>query len=200
MDVKLQNAYSQVLLDNFLAVVKQNILFQAQLETLKSEIEEANETKRKIQELSNSNVELQKSLLEKEKLINSSTVEKDRIINALTVERNALKNDLNSKSSEVSNLNSIVQEKNRLQQAVNDYMRQLNDTKNELMRAKSESQDVLIRNNTRLDELTKYIEKLELELPANKLKKVKTNGSAVISEKVIQTETPDSGVRSGGTF
>lgn len=78
-------------------------------------------------------------------------------------------------------------------------MRQLNDTKNELMRAKSESQDVLIRNNTRLDELTKYIEKLEAELPANKLKKVKTNGSAV-SEKVIQTETPDSGVRSGGTF
>jgi hypothetical protein len=51
-----------------------------------------------------------------------------------------------------------------------------------------------------LNELTKYIEKLELELPANKLKKVKTNGSAVISEKVIQTETPDSGVRSGGTF
>jgi myosin heavy subunit len=199
MDVKLQNAYSQVLLDNFLAVVKQNILFQAQLETLKSEIEEANETKRKIQELSNSNVELQKVIVEKDKIINSSTVEKDRIINALTVERNALKNDLNSKSSEVSNLNSIVQEKNRLQQAVNDYMRQLNDTKNELMRAKSESQDVLIRNNTRLDELTKYIEKLEAELPANKLKKVKTNGSAV-SEKVIQTETPDSGVRSGGTF
>ena len=38
MDIKLQNAYVKVVLDNFMEVVKQNLLFQAQLEIMKAEL------------------------------------------------------------------------------------------------------------------------------------------------------------------
>ena len=61
MDVKLQNAYVEVLLDNFMAVVKQNIMFQAQMEIMKSAVSEADDVKRKILELSDRNVLLQQT-------------------------------------------------------------------------------------------------------------------------------------------
>lgn len=223
MDVRLQNTYVEVLLDNFLSVVKQNIMFQAQMELMKSETNEANEIKRKIQELAGRNEDLQKvvsardqeisekdrmitslkeqnsalmssSNAERERALSNLTTEKDRTINSLTVERDNLKSSLNEKESHIANLGNINQEKVRLQQAVNDYMRQLSESKTELLKVKSESQDVLVRNNTRIDELTKYISKLESIAPVNKLKKIK------LGEEVVQTETPDDGVRSGGTF
>lgn len=187
MDVRLQNAYVEVLLGNFMEVVKQNLMFQAQLEVLKTDTKDVGENQRRLKEISDNNVELQKQLLEK-----------DREISRLTTERNDLKNSSN-------NNNSLAQEKQRLQSAVNDYMRQLNEAKNEVLRVKSESQDVLLQNNNRIEELTKYISRLEAAVPANKLKKVKLGES-------IQPETPevteiipslpldDESVKNGGTF
>ena len=187
MDVRLQNAYVEVLLGNFMEVVKQNLMFQAQLEVLKTDTKDVGETQRRLKEISDNNVELQKQLLEK-----------DREISRLTTERNDLKNSSN-------NNNSLAQEKQRLQSAVNDYMRQLNEAKNEVLRVRSESQDVLLQNNNRIEELTKYISRLEVAVPANKLKKVKLGES-------IQPETPevteiipslplgDESVKNGGTF
>jgi hypothetical protein len=82
-------------------------------------------------------------------------------------------------------------------------MRQLSEVKTELLTVKSESQDVLLQNNNRIEELTKYILRLEAAVPANKLKKVKLGES-------VQTETPevtevitsldDESVKNGGTF
>jgi chromosome segregation ATPase len=187
MDVRLQNAYVEVLLGNFMEVVKQNLMFQAQLEVLKTDTKDVGENQRRLKEISDNNVELQKQLLEK-----------DREISRLTTERNDLKNSS-------SNNNSLAQEKQRLQSAVNDYMRQLNEAKNEVLRVRSESQDVLLQNNNRIEELTKYISRLEVAVPANKLKKVKLGES-------IQPETPevteiipslplgDESVKNGGTF
>ena len=187
MDVRLQNAYVEVLLGNFMEVVKQHLMFQAQLQVLKTDTKDVGENQRRLKEISDNNVELQKQLLEK-----------DREISRLTTERNDLKNSSN-------NNNSLAQEKQRLQSAVNDYMRQLNEAKNEVLRVKSESQDVLLQNNNRIEELTKYISRLEAAVPANKLKKVKLGES-------IQPETPevteiipslpldDDSVKNGGTF
>ena len=187
MDVRLQNAYVEVLLGNFMEVVKQNLMFQAQIEVANKDNKDVVENQRRLKEISDNNVELQKQLLEK-----------DREISRLTTERNDLKNSS-------SNNNSLAQEKQRLQSAVNDYMRQLNEAKNEVLRVKSESQDVLLQNNNRIEELTKYISRLEVAVPANKLKKVKLGES-------IQPETPeftepapslpldDESVKNGGTF
>ena len=55
MDVKLQNAYVEVLLGNFMEVVKQNLMFQAQLEVGKQVNIDADGVRRKIQELTGTN-------------------------------------------------------------------------------------------------------------------------------------------------
>ena len=179
MDVRLQNAYVEVLLGNFMEVVKQNLMLQAQLEVVKTDSKDTPELQRRLKEVSDSNIELQKQVLEK-----------DKKVNELTVERDTLKNSVN-------NTDSIKQEKQRLQSAVNDYMRQLNESKTELLTVKSESQNVLLQNNNRIEELTKYISRLEAAVPANKLKKVKLGEN-------IQPETPevteDESVKNGGTF
>ena len=222
MDVKLQNAYVEVLLGNFMEVVKQNLMFQAQLEVGKQNNSDTDGVRRKIQELSERNVELQKNLEEfkqfnenangdKQKLIHLTTKnielesnlqEKEKILSKLITEHNNVKSTLNEKEltlkqkeSQVVSAASITQDRDRLQNAVNDVMRQLKSAKEELLKSKSESQDVLIKNNNRIEELTKYVTRLEAAIPAAKLKKVKLGEST-------QTDPPETteNVENGGTF
>jgi hypothetical protein len=166
MDVRLQNAYVEVLLGNFMEVVKQNLMFQAQIEVNKNSLQEAEDSVRRLKEVSDANINYQTQLVEKDKLINQLTTERD-----------------NLKSSSGNN-DSLKQEKDRLQSAVNDYMRQLKSAQQDVLTAKSESQDVLLQNNNRIEELTKYVARLEVVVPANKLKKVKLG-------EVVQTDTPE---------
>ena len=177
MDVRLQNAYVEVLLGNFMEVVKQNLLFQAQIEVNKNSLQEAEDSVRRLKEVSDSNIEYQSQL-----------VEKDKIINQLTTERDNLKGSSGANDS-------LRQEKDRLQSAVNDYMRQLKSAQQELLTVKSESQDVLIQNNNRIEELTKYVMRLEAVVPANKLKKLKVGE---VDESMLLIN--DDVVKSGGTF
>ena len=160
MDVRLQNSYVEVLLSNFLEVVKQNIMFQAQLELSKTDVNEASEIKRKIQELSKRNEELQQALAQKES----------------------------------QSINAVSQEKNRLQQAVNDYMRQLEACKSET----SVIKNALAESNKHLEELTKYVAVLEQTVPTNKLKKLKLSED----NKTFAPEQPtqEDVVKSGGAF
>jgi hypothetical protein len=187
MDVRLQNAYVEVLLSNFMEVVKQNLMFQAQLEVNKNNVREAEDSIRKLKEVADSNIQYQ-----------NQSVEKDKIINQLTTERD------NLKSSAGSN-NSVLQERDRLQNAVNDYMRQLKYTQLEVLKVKSESQDVLLQNNNRIEELTKYVTRLEAVVSANKLKKVKLGeivqpDSPEFTDKMSLEITSNDSVKSGGTF
>ena len=187
MDVRLQNAYVEVLLGNFMEVVKQNLMFQAQIEVNKNSLQEAEDSVRRLKEVSEANITYQSQL-----------VEKDKLINELTTERNNLK-------SSSGNNDSLKQEKDRLQSAVNDYMRQLKETQQDVLKVKSESQDVLLQNNNRIEELTKYVTRLEAVVPANKLKRVKL-GEVVqpdASEGTVELPSlpmSDEEVKSGGTF
>jgi chromosome segregation ATPase len=190
MDVKLQNAYVEVLLDNFMAVVKQNIMFQAQLEVMKGSVNEADDVKRKIAELSDRNITLQQTNEELSKKLQS-----------LDGENASLKNTVGQKDIQVNNTTNIIREKDRLQSAVNGYMRQVKDLENEIKDVRSQSQEVLISNNKRIEELTKYIDKLEMVVPANKLKKVKSiDLTEVESKEVVVQEDVEDDIKSGGTF
>lgn len=164
MDIQLQNAYVEVLLDNFMSVVKQNIMFQAQLEVLKKTLNEVNAKQDALDALTSRNAELENAL------------------QALTSENVVLKNDVNSRVTP----ETLRNEKSRLQSAVNDYMRQVKTLKTELMEVKVESQEVLVKNNNHIDELNKYIQRLESVVPANKLKKLKINETTQ-EEQVIET-------------
>lgn len=144
MDVKLQNAYVEVLLDNFMSVVKQNIMFQAQLKTLTDSNEELIKTKIDLEEMTRKFNECQSQFAESSSLIN------------------ALKVDNSNKESQIVNTTNLQKEKDRLQAAANDLMRQLNSLKEE----NSSISDRLIKQN-------KYIESLESLVPITKLKKIK---------------------------
>jgi chromosome segregation ATPase len=135
-------------------------MFQSQLELSKTDVNEASEIKRKIQELSNRNEELQQAINQKE---SQSTT-------------------------------AISQEKNRLQQAVNDYMRQLESSKNEVSTIKNQ----LYQVNKHREELAKYVAMLEQTVPANKLKKLKLSDD----NKTFAPEQPtqEDVVKSGGSF
>lgn len=175
MDVKLQNAYVEVLLGNFMEVVKQNIMFQAQLEVTKASTKEVVELSRKVEELTKVNLTLQSGLSERDIVIENQT------------------GQLSSANSQKTDVSSLRQEKDRLQTAVNDLMRQLKQAKEDLLVAKSESQDVLITNNNRIEDLTKYISRLEEAVPASKLKKLKLGDGNQSSSSDIGDDVKDGG-------
>lgn len=175
MDVKLQNAYVEVLLDNFMAVVKQNIMFQAQMEIMKSAVSEADDVKRKILELSDRNVLLQQT---NDQLVNK--------LESLSGENVNLKTTVGQKDIQVNNTTNIIREKDRLQSAVNNYMKQVKSL-----------EETSVDNIKRIEELTKYIDKLEMIVPANKLKKLKVVDLTAFG--VEEVDVKDN-VKSGGTF
>lgn len=199
MDVKLQNAYVEVLLDNFMSVIKQNIMFQAQLEVLKGNITEADEVKRKILELSERNAQLQVTVTSLETQVESLSGENDN-----------LKSTVDKKDAQVSSTLTLRQEKDRLQSAVNDYMRQIKMLKEDVLKAKAESQDALVSSTHQIDDLNKYIQRLESVVPANKLKKIKTGDLTQFEqpEKVVEEVhevqelkvIEEDNVKSGGSF
>ena len=164
MDVRLQNAYVEVLLDNFISVIKQNIMFQAQLEVMNKNVSEADETKRKIAELSANNIELQK------------------IVDSLTGENNTLKTNVNNSQLQVNTANTIREEKTRLQAAVNDYMKQNKTLTTDLNKYKSE-----------VEEQNKYIAKLEELVPLNKLRKLRKVDITEFAEKTPEVDNIKSG-------
>lgn len=164
MDVRLQNAYVEVLLDNFVSVIKQNIMFQAQLEVMNKNVNEADETKRKIAELSASNVELQK------------------LVDSLTGENNTLKTSVDNSQLHVNTANTIREEKARLQAAVNDYMKQNKTLTTDLNKYKSE-----------VEEQNKYIAKLEELVPLNKLRKLRKVDITEFAEKAPEVDNVKSG-------
>lgn len=199
MDVKLQNAYVEVLLDNFMSVIKQNIMFQAQLEVLKGNITEADEIKRKVLELSERNAQLQLTVTSLETQVESLSGENDN-----------LKSTVDKKDAQVSSTLTLRQEKDRLQSAVNDYMRQIKMLKEDVLKAKAESQDALVSSTHQIDDLNKYIQRLESVVPANKLKKIKTGDLTQFEqpEKVVEEThevqelkvVEEDNVKSGGSF
>lgn len=170
MDVNLQNVYAEVLLDNFVAVIKQNIMFQAQLEVLTKNASDSEKLKSEIYELKRANNDLQQQL-----------------------------NNFSGTQIDIGNVNNIKSEKDRLQSAVNDYMRQIKRLNEELLKVKADSQETLMMNSNRMEELNKYIDKLEKVVPANKLKKIKA-GDITEFAKDDDTVIINEDIKSGGTF
>jgi hypothetical protein len=102
-DIKFLQKYNETALDNFVAVVKQNIVFQAQLAYLADENASIPELKKQLEEMEALKIHLVK----------------------LQEENVNLKNELNSKITIIESANKSDAEKYRLQTAVNNQMREL---------------------------------------------------------------------------
>ena len=111
MDINLQNAYVEVVLENFLSVVKQNLLFQAQLEVNKKNTDELNDARRQLEDLSKRNVELQHHLETPQ--INPLKEEKNRLqsaLNEMMRENKSLKDSNSTLTTSLVDLNRYVEE------------------------------------------------------------------------------------------
>jgi chromosome segregation ATPase len=153
MDVKLQNAYVEVLLDNFMAVVKQNIMIQAQVKVYEDAGSELESTKKAFEEVSRKNIELEKKLTESTNL------------------NNALAVDNTNKQNQVNQTSTLQAEKDRLQGAVNDYMKNIRGLEAEKQSLVAKLDDI----QRDVEKQNKYIEQLEEIAPVTKLKKIKAS-------------------------
>ena len=143
MSVEFSNAYQEILLDNLMAIIKQNFVFQTQIKLTenfgkeKSELEEANR-----------------------RLQNQLETLANQIRDAETYKMKAEQNT------------SAHEEKSRIQTALNDTMKKLAGVTKELEEKKEEVKTVERQKNEEINELKDYIRILEENVAQSKLKKI----------------------------
>ena len=162
MSVEFSNSYQEVLLENLDVILKQNFMMQARLKLLEKEANVRAEMQAKIDELT---VKHQEALQQ-------------------------IGQTQHYKTQAESN-EAIVQEKTRIQSALNDAMRELGNTKSALEAREKEVEEM----NSKISELEKLVP------PAPKV--VKKVTVKAIEEKPVEisaTETNKVRVEAGGTF
>ena len=168
MSVDFSNAYQEVLLENLDVILKQNFMMQTKLKLFEKEANLRAEMQAKIDDLTVKNQEVLQQV---------EQTQHYRV--------QAESND------------AIVQEKSRIQSALNDTMRELGATKNSL---DSITQELNLKNKE-VEEMKSRISELEkLVPPAPKVVKkitVKTEEKPV---EISATETKKEEVEVGGTF
>ena len=168
MSVDFSNAYQEVLLENLDVILKQNFMMQTKLKLFEKEANLRAEMQAKIDDLTVKNQEVLQQV---------EQTQHYRV--------QAESND------------AIVQEKSRIQSALNDTMRELGTTKNSL---DSITQQLNLKNKE-VEEMKSRISELEkLVPPAPKVVKkitVKTEEKPV---EISATETKKEEVEVGGTF
>lgn len=143
MSVEFSNAYQEILLDNLMAIIKQNFVFQTQIKLTENFGKEKSE-------LEDANRRLQNQL---ETLAN-------QIRDAETYKMKAEQNT------------SAHEEKSRIQTALNDTMKKLAGVTKELEEKKEEVKTVERQKNEEINELKDYIRILEENVAQSKLKKI----------------------------
>jgi chromosome segregation ATPase len=162
MNVEFSNSYQEVLLENLDVILKQNFMMQARLKLLEKEANVHAEMQARIDELT---VKHQEAL--------------DKIGQTQHYKTQAESND------------AIVQEKTRIQSALNDTMRELGTTKSALEAREKEIQQM----NSRILELEKLIPSA-----SKVIKKVTVKSIEEKPVEISATETNNIRVEAGGTF
>ena len=168
MSVEFSNAYQEVLLENLDSILKQNFMFQTRIKLFEKEANFKTELQEKLDDV---------TAKYQEALVQIGAAEQYKV--------------------QASSNDAIVQEKSRIQSALNDTMRELGATKNSL---DSITQQLNLKNKE-VEEMKSRISELEkLVPPAPKVVKkitVKTEEKPV---EISATETNKVRVEAGGTF
>ena len=168
MTVEFSNAYQEVLLENLDVILKQNFMMQTKLKLFEKEANLRAEMQAKIDDLTVKNQEVLQQV---------EQTQHYRV--------QAESND------------AIVQEKSRIQSALNDTMRELGTTKNSL---DSITQQLNLKNKE-VEEMKSRISELEkLIPPAPKVVKKPTVKTEEKPVEISATETNKLEVEVGGTF
>ena len=174
MSVEFSNVYQEVLLENLDAILKQNLLFQARLKLLERE--------------ANVRAEMQAK------------------IDGLTENIRQLNEQLESTQhykAQAENNDAIVQEKTRIQSALNDTMRELSGVKTDLDARRNEVsslQNTIADRDVEIKSLKDTVSNLEKLVPAPKVVKKTTVKNQEKPVEISATETNKTRVEVGGTF
>jgi len=175
MSVEFSNLYQEVLLENLDVILKQNFMMQARLKLLEKEANVRAEMQAKIDELT---VKHQEAL--------------EQIGQTQHYKTQAESND------------AIVQEKTRIQSALNDAMRELGTTKSSLEvkdKELGEIKNTLEAKEKEIQEMKFRVLELEKIIPsASKVVKKPTVKTEEKPVEISATETNNIRVEAGGTF
>ncbi len=173
MDVKFLNKYNEVALDNFVAVVKQNILFQAQLAALQEQVQRIPDLEKE--------VELMAEMKEQ--------------MDYLKEDNRTLATELNNKISFIEEASKTDADRFRLQTAVNNQMKEnesLKDITVSLQNKLKEQSDYIAKLEDMLPKTAK--KKLGITQEQEKLEEIdQTEGDKIDDVKLNNMST-------GGTF
>jgi chromosome segregation ATPase len=219
MDVEFLNNYKDVVLENFDAVLKQNLIFQTQLKIVSNIKNEKAEADQKIQELLTELERLNLTISQQQIELSSAESLKQRVVDgdAILLEKNRVQQALNETTQRVVGLEQELQRK----QNEIDSLRQDLHTKNELVAQKQESDNKVGYFKTKLQQVNELvsqkdqeIEQLKNEIKENQKKfvasynELKTYATQIL-EAVPTTkqkklpeppELNNTKVQSGGTF
>ena len=159
MNVEFSNAYQEVLLENLDVILKQNFMMQTRLKLLEKEANVRAEMQAKIDEL---------------------TVKHQEALEQIGQSKHY---KLQAESNE-----AIVQEKTRIQSALNDAMRELSKAKNALEAKEKEAEEM----KSKISELQKFAPKV--------IKKATVKSIEEKPVEISATETNKVKVEAGGTF
>lgn len=202
MDVEFVNSYTEVVVENFDAVIKQNLMLQTQLKLAGKKQKIADEQRVKLESVEKDNNDLKNQLLKYEsdltslhsleKTVSEIDVYKREIadLRGAIVKYDAELKEAQSYKSKVIESDSLMREKNRIQEALNNTMANIAALENQL-----KQKDVEIES---LKESLKKIEEVPV-VEAVKDKKTITKSKNGTSATV---ETPPKSVKvqSGGFF
>ena len=194
-DVNFINAYNEVILDNFNAVLKQNFMFQTQIKFLEDQAKEV------------------QSLREKVSGFDEVTKERDNLSHRVS----QLTNDVSDRDRTIQNASNSDADKHRLQTALNNQAKDI-DVLNETIRKLEEDSNRQIQKfQEESNSKQQYIKQLEEMLPNSKRKKIglppiveeeSVEDTKVVAIKEVKTpeKTPVKNdvmlkeVANGGTF
>jgi chromosome segregation ATPase len=171
MSVEFHNAYTEVLLENFDAVLKQNLMFQAKIKVQEKVSQASAELQTRIEELLQKNAELEQS-------IEMSVKNKDSYFNDFATKKETQLQEINS-------------EKNRIQAALNEAYRNLSVREQEVSSKQNEI-DSLQEEVKRLSALIPVTPEPTVVTKNKKIKLEKFVESAPITSQIE--------IGSGGTF
>jgi len=185
MSVEFTNTYQEILLDNLVAIIKQNFVFQTQIKLAESASQEKTDLE---QQFGQQKANLEQQLNDLKNQLAS--------FNHVTEQLEIYKN-------KVDQNNSAHEEKSRIQSALNDEMKKSSSYKEEIDRKNAD----IIKLSNEMKVIKEELETLKELVPVSKLKKVeKQKPVEVVKEEpkiqkfIKPVDIKPLKIESGGTF
>ena len=142
-DVNFINSYNEIVFENFIAVLKQNMVFQTQLKLLEAKVAKLDEVEKQL----------------------AAIKEQQHEINQLHVTVQSLNDELSGKNAQIQNQSSVSADHYRIQAALNEKTRECDSLQGSM-------RETTLALEQTIQQQIDYIKKLEDLLPNNKRKKL----------------------------